>query len=515
MHFFEWLLILLAGAVVATAIARKLKLPYPSLLALGGTALALLPNTPVFTLDPALTLALFVAPVLLDAAFDTSLRDLKRLWVPVLCLVVIAVGITTLAVAWLVHTLVPAMPWAACIALGAIVAPPDAAAASAVLRTLKIPHRMVVLLEGESLLNDATALLIYRLAVTAVMGADFTMTHIAWQSGAMVASVFVGFALAHLYTRITRLITDIPSSIVLQFVGTFGLWILAEEVGLSAIVTVVVYAITASRIAPALTPAQLRLPSYAVWETVVFVLNVLAFVLIGLQLRPILSALEPAQREQYLIVALAVLGMVVVVRILWVFLYNRTAWLKSKLFGPGSWPGTTPPTLGGSLIISWCGMRGIVTLAAAYALPAGGNGAAAFPYRELILLCAFTVVVGTLIVQGLTLRPLIHALGLKDDGSVEHEIHAVKQRLAGVALEILDGDGSEAAGMLREEFTTPAPNGDGSMPESQRTVRNRLRARVVAAQRDALVRMRDTAEIGDDAFHRIEEMLDRFEVNVR
>jgi CPA1 family monovalent cation:H+ antiporter len=515
MHFFEWLLILLAGAIVATAIARKLKLPYPSLLALGGTALALLPNTPEFTLDPSLTLALFVAPVLLDAAFDTSLRDLKRLWIPVLCLVVIAVGITTLAVAWLVHTLVPAMPWAACIALGAIVAPPDAAAASAVLRSLNIPHRMVVLLEGESLLNDATALLIYRLAVTAVMGTEFTGARIAWQSGAMLASVVVGFALAHLYTRITRLITDIPSSIVLQFVGTFGLWILADEIGLSAIVTVVVYAITASRVAPSMTPAQLRLPSYAVWETVVFVLNVLAFVLIGLQLRPILASLAVAEREQYLSIALAVLGTVVAVRILWVFLYNRAAWLKARLWGPGKWPGTTAPSLGASLIVGWCGMRGIVTLAAAYALPAGGNGDAAFPYRELILLCAFTVVVGTLIVQGLTLRPLIKAMGLKDDGSVEHEIRAAKNQLSRVALEILDGDGSEAALILREEFVTPAANDDGTVPESQRSVRNRLRARVVSAQRDALVRMRDTGEIGDDAFRFIEERLDRVEVNVR
>jgi CPA1 family monovalent cation:H+ antiporter len=515
MHFFEWLLILLAGAIVATAIARKLKLPYPSLLALGGTALALLPNTPEFTLDPSLTLALFVAPVLLDAAFDTSLRDLKRLWIPVLCLVVIAVGVTTFAVAWLVHHLVPGMPWAACIALGAIVAPPDAAAASAVLRSLNIPHRMVVLLEGESLLNDATALLIYRLAVAAVMGTEFTGAHIAWQSGAMVASVVVGFALAHLYTRITRLITDIPSSIVLQFVGTFGLWILADEIGLSAIVTVVVYAITASRVAPSMTPAQLRLPSYAVWETVVFVLNVLAFVLIGLQLRPIFAGLDAAEREQYLSVALAVLGTVVAVRVLWVFLYNRAAWLKTRLRGVGNWPGPNGPTLRGSLIVSWCGMRGIVTLAAAYALPAGGNGAPAFPYRELILLCAFTVVVGTLIVQGLTLRPLIRAMGLKDDGSVEHEVRAAKHKLSRVAIDLLDGDGSEAARMLREEFVTPTADADGTVPESQRSVRNRLRARVVAAQRDALVRLRDTGEIGDDAFRLIEERLDRFEVNVR
>jgi NhaP-type Na+/H+ or K+/H+ antiporter len=142
------------------------QLPYPSLLALGGAAIALLPNGPEFTLHPELALAVFVAPVLLDAAFDTSLRDLRRYWIPVLSLVVVAVGVTTFAVAWIAHSLVPGMPWAAAIALGAIVAPPDAAAASAILRQLHIPHRMVVILEGESLLNDATALLIYRLAVS-------------------------------------------------------------------------------------------------------------------------------------------------------------------------------------------------------------------------------------------------------------------------------------------------------------------------------------------------------------
>src|SRR5215831_12262021 len=174
MLIFQSLLILLVCAVVLTAAARWLKMPYPSLLALGGTALAFVPHAPTLQLDPALTLALFVAPALLDAAFDTSLRDLKRYWIPVMSLVFIAVGLTTAAVAWLVHTLVPDMPWAACIAIGAIVAPPDAVAASAVMRPLNIPHRIRVIIEGESLLNDATALLTYRLAVTATMGATFT-----------------------------------------------------------------------------------------------------------------------------------------------------------------------------------------------------------------------------------------------------------------------------------------------------------------------------------------------------
>jgi CPA1 family monovalent cation:H+ antiporter len=509
MHDFEWLLVLLAGAVALTAIARRLKLPFPSLLALGGTALALLPNTPDFKLDPQLTLALFVAPVLLDAAFDTSLRDLKRFWVPVMCLVVIAVGITTVAVAWLVHTMVPGMPWAAAIALGAIVSPPDAAAASAVLRQLKIPHRMVVILEGESLLNDATALLIYRLAVTAAMGTTFTSASIAPQALAVIGSVLGGFLLAQITVRVLRRISDIPSAIIIQFVTTFGVWILADEIGLSPIVTLVIYAMTAARTAPTATPARVRLPSYAVWETVVFVLNVLAFVLIGLQLGPVLASLDGVERTEYLKIAAAVLGIVVLVRIAWVLTYNRAAILKARFFGAGSWPGAYVPTFGGSLVVSWCGMRGIVTLATAYALPE------AFPFRDLILLCAFCVVVGTLIVQGMTLRPLIHLLDLRDDGSVEAEVHAAQARLAQLAAEIIDGDTSPTAHVLRDEFVTHHPTAPDAASDSARDARNHLRVRIVAAQREALVRMRDTQEIGDDAFHRIEERLDLSEVNVR
>ncbi len=508
MHVFEWLLVLLVGAVALTAIARRLKLPYPSLIALGGTALAFLPNTPELRLDPALTLALFVAPVLLDAAFDTSLRDLKRHWAPVLALVVIAVGITTVAVAWLVHHLVPDMPWAAAIALGAIVAPPDAAAASAILRHLRIPHRMVVILEGESLLNDATALLVYRLAVSAATGTVFTAGTAGMEALAMIGSVVVGFVLSQVYSRVLGRITDIPSAIVMQFAGAFGIWILAEELGLSAIVTVVTFAITASRISPARTPARMRIPTYAVWETVVFVLNVLAFVLIGLQLRPILLSLEAAERVQYLQIAGAVLATVILVRIAWVFTYNRAAVLKHRLFGAGIWPGSYLPTLAGSTIVSWCGMRGIVTLAAAYALPAG------FPYRNLILLCAFCVVVGTLIFQGLTLRPLILALGLTEDGTVNREVRIAQDVLALAALDVLEADGSETARALRDEFVTTEVLDADSPFATSREARNHLRSRVIEAQRRALVRMRDSGEIGDDAFHRIEERLDRIEVVV-
>jgi CPA1 family monovalent cation:H+ antiporter len=363
---------------------------------------------------------------------------------------------------------------------------------------------MVVILEGESLLNDATALLIYRLAVTAAMGTPFTTASIGPQALAMVGSVVAGFVSAHVITRLLEMIEDVPSTIILQFVGAFGVWILAEKAGLSAIVTVVVFAVTAARVVR--TPAHIRLPSYAVWTTVVFVLNVVAFMLIGLQLRPILADLGAGERVQYLQIAVAVLGMVVGVRIAWVMLYNRLAWLKEKFFGPGYWPGPYRPSFGGSLVVSWCGMRGIVTLATAYALPVN------FPYRELMLLCAFAVVVGTLILQGLTLRPLIAAMKLEEDGTVDQEILATENRLAKIAEGIIDGDQSEAARVLRAEFLIPA---EDRAAGGERASRNQLRGRVLAAQRAELLRLRNDAEIGDDAFHVIEERLDIFEVSLR
>jgi CPA1 family monovalent cation:H+ antiporter len=323
----------------------------------------------------------------------------------------------------------------------------------------------------------------------------------------MIAGGLLGFVLAQISARVLTRIRDIPSTIVLQFALTFGLWILAEDLGLSPIVTLVAFAITAARLAPQRTPAALRIPSYAVWETVVFVLNVLAFVLIGLQLRPILESLAPAERNHYLQVAVTVLGTVIGIRLVWVMVYNRAAWLKNRLFGAGRWPGEYIPTLSGSLVIGWAGMRGIVTLATAYALPAG------FPHRDLALLCAFCVVVGTLVVQGITLRPLILALGLTDDGTVEREVRTAQDILALVAIELLEGDGSETARVLRDEFANTEVAEVDAPHATAREARNHLRGRIVEAQRRALVKLRDTAEIGDDAFHRIEEQLDRAEIN--
>ena len=385
MRELEALIVLVLAAVVLAAAARRVGAPYPVFLAIGGAILAFVPGAPSFTVLPELALALFVAPVLLDAAFDASPRDLRDNWAPVTSLVVFGVGLTTIAVAAVARTLMPAMPWAAAIALGAVVAPPDAAAATAVLRQLRPPRRILTILEGESLLNDASALLIYRLAVGAVAANGFSIGAVAPTFLLAVAgSVVAGPALAWLFLRLTDRVHDVPTAIILQFVGTFGVWILADRIGLSGVLTMVCYAVTVARTAPERTPARVRIPSYAVWETVVFMLNVLAFMFIGLQIRPILESLEPAALGRYVAVAGAVLVTVIVVRIAWHMSFNAVIRWRERRLGFHPPRPMLRPTVGSGLIISWAGMRGIVTLAAALALPA------TFPFRDLIVLTAFS-----------------------------------------------------------------------------------------------------------------------------
>jgi Na+/H+ antiporter len=509
---FEWTIALLLGAVLLSAAARRAKVPYPTFLAVGGMLLAFLPSGPSWTLEPNLALALFVAPVLLDAAYDTSLRDLRDNWLPVSTLVFVAVGLTTASVAVVGRWLEPDMPWSAAIALGAIVAPPDAAAATAILRQVKLPYRILKILEGESLLNDAGALLIYRIAIGAAATAHFT-----WQDFAptvllgLAGSLIAGYAFAKVSMRVTARITDVPSAIIVQFANTFMVWIVAERLGLSGILTIVAYAITVARTAPARTPARLRVPSYAVWETMVFVLNVLAFVLIGLQLRPIWERLDQPLRLRYCLIAAAVLAVVILTRIAWVMSYNTVlrAWIGR--FGSPLRRPLAPPSVQGGIVIAWCGMRGIVTLAAAFALPSG------FPYRDLILLTAFSVVLGSLLIQGLTLRPLILTMRLKDENPVEAEVGRARAIAYRTALDEIDGDPSEEAEILRLEYRALLlrAEGDPDGAVSAELPADPLRRRAIAAARRSILALRQSEDIGDDAFHRLEEEFDWAELSAQ
>jgi CPA1 family monovalent cation:H+ antiporter len=509
MRELEVLVGLILAATLLAAAARRVGAPYPVFLALGGAMLAFVPGAPSFTVPPDLALALFVAPILLDAAYDASPRDLRDNWAPVTGLVVIAVGLTTIAVAVVARTLMPAMPWAPAIALGAVVAPPDAAAATAVLRQLRPPHRILTILEGESLLNDASALLIYRLAVGAVAAQGFSIGAVAPTFlFAVVGSVVVGPALGWVSLRLFERVRDVPTAIILQFVTTFGVWILADRIGLSGVLTMVCYAITVARTAPESIPARMRIPSYAVWETVVFVLNVLAFVFIGLQIRPILASLDPAARGQYFAVAGAVLVTVIVVRIAWHMSFNGVIRWRERRFGFRPPRPMLRPSIGSGLVISWSGMRGIVTLAAALALPV------AFPFRDLIVLTAFSVVLGTLALQGLTLGPLLRALDLRDDDPVGHEVAAARERALRAGLAELEHHGSPVAEAVRQEFIAHLGSLDADPEEGEaRRFAHRVHRRALQAARQAVLAMRASEEIGDDAFHQMEEELDWIEMS--
>jgi len=292
MEIFETVLALLAAATVLSSLARWLRVPYPTLLAVGGALLAFAPGGPRLELPPDLILALFVAPVLMDAAYDASLRDLRRNWAAVSSLALLAVALTTAAVAVTARLVVPDLPWPAAVALGALVAPPDAVAALAVLRQVSPPHRVRTILEGESLLNDASALLIYRLAVGAVAAGGFHLSSAAPAFALVFAgSVAAGWLFARVIGVLSRRFHDAPSSVIFQFVTTFAMWLVAERLGLSGVVTVVVAGLTIARGNISPIAARLRVPSFAIWETATVVLNVLAFTLIGLQLRPILEPL--------------------------------------------------------------------------------------------------------------------------------------------------------------------------------------------------------------------------------
>jgi CPA1 family monovalent cation:H+ antiporter len=318
----------------------------------------------------------------------------------------------------------------------------------------------------------------------------------------------MGPALGWLALQLFGRVEHIPTAIILQFVSTLSVWLLAEQLGLSAVLTMVCYAATVARTSPSRTPARIRIPTYAVWETVVFALNILAFIFIGLQLRPILESLEAADFNRYFAVAGAVLVTVIVVRPIWHMSFNAVVRWRDARFGFRPPRPMLRPTVGSGLVISWSGMRGIVSLAAALALPA------AFPYRDLILLTAFSVVLGTLIIQGLTLKPLLRRLALRDDDPVGHEVELARTRALDAGLATLANEDSPLAGAVREEFTAhlgrtgiEALTGDGTGPAHKE-----LHLGALQAAREAVLAMRASDEIGDDAFHIVEEELDRLEM---
>ncbi|MFP2910606.1 cation:proton antiporter [Pyxidicoccus sp. 3LFB2] len=532
MEVFEIIIALLLAGAGLTALARRIGTPYPALVALAGAGLALVPGTPTLVLDPELALTLFVAPVLLDAAFDASQRDLRANWRTVAGLAIGAVALTIVVVSVVARLLVPDMPWAVAIALGAIVAPPDAAAATAVLKQLHPPHRLLVILEGESLFNDASALLIYRLAVGAALAGTLSPAGVFPMLLVVTAgSVLLGYVLSRVMILLTARMHDIPIAVAVQFCGTFGVWILAERLHLSGILTVVVFAMATTRRAADLIPARVRIPSYAVWEFAVFVLNVLAFILVGFQLKAILGRLDSRTLLEYSGIGAAVCVAAILARIAWVLgaaAFSRW-WCRPAPDGTAGRRDAVALSKRAAAVVGWCGMRGIVTLAAALALPTGGAEGPAFPYRDLVLFTAFIVVLGTLVVQGMTLRPLMNALQLKDDGSVEREVRLARVETLRAALSTTaELPGEELSELLRRRYQVllrraeaelsgeaPAPHGATAGDGRALDVDADIVRRATSAERQRLLALRADGTIGDAAFQRVEQELDLEELDLQ
>ena len=513
MVLFELVIALLLGGAVLTALAHRIGVPYPVLLALAGTALALAPiDVPGIMLDPDLALTLFVAPVILDAAYDTSPRDLRENWVPVTGLVLVAVALTVVAVALVARRLVPDMPWPVAVALGAIVAPPDPVSATAVLGRLGPPRRLMVIIEGEGLLNDASALLIYRLAVGVALGTALTPWHaVPLFLANVLGSLVLGWVLARGASMLTARIADLSLSVVTQFVCTFGVWILAEKLQVSTVLTMVSYAVVLARQGPEQLGAETRRGSFAVWEVAVYVLNALAFILIGLQLQEIGRNIEGGIGP-YVGFGLAVLLTVVVVRLGWTFAYNVLVRLAERVVLPPERRTPAGRSYKSALVVGWCGMRGLLTLATALALPLDAKSSI-FPHRDLVIVAAFTVVLGTLVLQGLTLGPLLRRLDLSDDGRALRERELADQEATRAALGSLDGNEEPEAAMLRKEYR------DALQDETMRALRPgrfaELRLRAISAARRRLFDLRESRDIGDDAYRAVEEELDWAEGNAR
>jgi CPA1 family monovalent cation:H+ antiporter len=511
---FEWIIALLLGAAALASLANRVGAPYPTFLALGGVALAFIPASPNWTLDPHLALALFVAPVLLDAAYDTSLRDLRIYWRPVAGLVVAAVGTTVVAVAVVARWLVPDMPWSVAIALGAIVAPPDAAAATAVMRQMKLPHKLLKILEGESLLNDASALLVYRLAILAATSGHLTASDLApvlllTTLGSLAAGIVCARVLVPLSTRLR----EVPVQLIVQFSMAFVLWIAAEALGLSGILTLVAFAMTLARRGGMQMPARSRIPIFAVWESAVFVLNAFAFVLIGMQLRPIWQRLAAHGEQAGAIgMAAAILATTIAARFAWVMVYAALMRRRARLRGHAQSAAARPAN---SIVLAWAGMRGIVTLAAAFAIPETLPDGTPFPHRDLILLCAFAVVLGTLVLQGLTMAPLIRRVCLPDDAVVPREIRLGRTEAYRALLKSIESDESLTAKLLRKEYDQVIAANDH--PDSNEPIDDvpggALRRRAIAAaRRRAFELLRDDV-IGDDAYRVLVQELDWAELS--
>jgi CPA1 family monovalent cation:H+ antiporter len=524
--------VLLVAVVALASVATRLQLPYPILLMLGGLALGFVPGLPPVTLDPALILFLFLPPLIYTSAWFTSWRDFRADLRPILLLAIGLVLTCTTLVAAVAHAAL-GLAWPVAFVLGALVSPTDAVAATAIMQRLGVARRVVTIVEGESMVNDATGLVTYRFAVAAVVTGVFSLAQASLQFVVVSAGgILIGLLIAWPVAWLHRRLDDAPREITLTLLTPFAAYLLADALGASGVLAVLTAGLYLSRRSATFFSPNTRLQADAVWSVLVFLLNGLVFILLGLQLRAILGA-ETRQSAAELIGAATLVGVVViVVRLAWVAVATTAQRLLAHFslisYHWGGWRN--------ALLVGWSGMRGAVSLAAALALPLTlADGTTPFPARSQLIGITFGVILVTLVGQGLTLAPLIRVLGVQPGDEEEQELLLAQRELtlAGLArleeLAVTAGIPQDVVADQRahldqrlDRLSVPRAPGDspvsradrvsGGGAEQQRvdgwTAARRLRREVVSAQRSALIALRNQGRIDDEVLRRLERELD-------
>ena len=508
-------LFLLVAVAALTTLARVLGVPYPILLVVGSSLVGFAPGVPDVELDPELVLFIFLPPLLFNAAYFASLRDLRRNLRPITLSAVALVLLTTVGVAVIAHAAIAGLPWAAAFALGAIVSPTDPLAATAIMRRLGVPRRLVAVVEGESLINDGTALVAYGAAVTAVGGTfdllDATGDFVVDVGGGIAVGLVVGFALVHVFRKI---VADDLVGVVLSLASGYLGYLPAERIGVSGVLAAVVVGLIVGRRSPELSTPASRLRGYAFWEVLVFLLNAVLFILVGLQLPTILEEQEHSGAE-LVSLGLLVSATVVATRILWTLttpLFIRALDRReSQRARRSGWQLR--------LVAGWAGLRGAVSLAAALALPEG------FPERGLLIFLTLCVIFATLVVQGLTLPALIRRLDVHDDGTGEREELRARREATDAAIEHLRRLGEEdwtrdvtvermlalyefRNRRLRQRAGTLEDGEEEEDLDERSQSYQRMVREVLDAQRRRVIELRDDGTISDDVLHVLERELD-------
>jgi len=509
------LLVAIAALLVAAPVMR---IPYPILLVLGGLALGFVPGIPALELPPDVVLVAILPPLLYAAAFFTSLRDLRANVKPIGILSIGLVLATMGAVAVVAHAAIDGMSWSAAFVLGAVVSPTDPIAATAIMRRFCVPRRVVTVVEGESLVNDGTALVLYRVAATAAVSGTFSFWDASWRFLWNVAGgIAIGLVVGYLVAEVRRRMDNPPVEVTIALMTGYLAFIPANAAEASGVLAAVTAGIYLGWHTPELTSVQTRLQGLAVWEILVFVINALLFALVGLQLSRILDALTGLSARELTWYALLVTGTVILTRLLWVPVFT---YVPNWIFRRMGERGPAPP-IAQSFLISWTGMRGAVSLAAALAIPLTTDAGTSFPQRDLIVFLTFCVILGTLVVQGLSLPAIIRALRIEPDHLDEKEdtkarIHAAEAALARLE-ELMDEDWvrEDTAQRLRglynfrrDRFASRFDSESDGAIEEQSLNYQRLRRELLEAERAAIVGLRREGVINDDAMRRLARDLD-------